>query len=200
MEYDINSLKEFGIDPDTGIAYTGSMDKFISALQRFYMSYEKNRAKVEATLAEADLENYMITVHSLKSNAKMIGAVDLSSRFEALETASRASDMDAVRGATPDALNSYELLIKALKPIGSAEKVSAADEISADEARKTANELLDALDDFDDELSAALATKLSGYPFRMTQRGLLKQASEYIGSFMYDEAADIIRQITDAIE
>ena len=33
MEYDINSLKEFGIDPDTGIAYTGSMDKFISALE-----------------------------------------------------------------------------------------------------------------------------------------------------------------------
>lgn len=200
MDHDINSLKELGIDPDTGIAYTGSRDKFISALQRFYNSYEKNRAKVETALAGSDLENYMIIVHSLKSNAKMIGAVDLSSKFEALEMASKGGDMDTVVRDTPDVLNSYDFLIKALEPIGSAEKVTAADELSADEAKKVTEELLAALDEYDDELSASLAAKLSGYPFRLTQRDLLKQAAEHIGNFMYDEAADIIRQIADTIE
>ncbi len=200
MDHDINSLKELGIDPDTGIAYTGSRDKFISALQRFYNSYEKNRAKVETALAGSDLENYMIIVHSLKSNAKMIGAVDLSSKFEALEMASKGGDMDTVVRDTPDVLNSYDFLIKALEPIGSAEKVTAADELSVDEAKKVTEELLAALDEYDDELSASLAAKLSGYPFRLTQRDLLKQAAEHIGNFMYDEAADIIRQIADTIE
>ena len=200
MDHDINSLKELGIDPETGIAYTGSRDKFISALQRFYNSYEKNRAKVETALAGSDLENYMIIVHSLKSNAKMIGAVDLSSKFEALEMASKGGDMDTVVRDTPDVLNSYDFLIKALEPIGSAEKVTAADELSADEAKKVTEELLAALDEYDDELSASLAAKLSGYPFRLTQRDLLKQAAEHIGNFMYDEAADIIRQIADTIE
>ncbi len=200
MDHDINSLKELGIDPDTGIAYTGSRDKFISALQRFYNSYEKNRAKVETALAVSDLENYMIIVHSLKSNAKMIGAAKLSSKFEALEMASKGGDMDTVVRDTPDVLNSYDFLIKALEPIGSAEKVTAADELSADEAKKVTEELLAALDEYDDELSASLAAKLSGYPFRLTQRDLLKQAAEHIGNFMYDEAADIIRQIADTIE
>lgn len=200
MDHDMNSLKELGINPDTGIAYTGSRDKFISALQRFYNSYEKNRAKVETALAGSDLENYMIIVHSLKSNAKMIGAVDLSSKFEALEMASKGGDMDTVVRDTPDVLNSYDFLIKALEPIGSAEKVTAADELSADEAKKVTEELLAALDEYDDELSASLAAKLSGYPFRLTQRDLLKQAADHIGNFMYDEAADIIRQIADTIE
>ncbi|MBR2274989.1 MAG: hypothetical protein IJ873_02865, partial [Lachnospiraceae bacterium] len=61
-------------------------------------------------------------------------------------------------------------------------------------------QLLAALDDFDDELAAELAEKLSGYPFRITQRGKLREAAEQIGDFMYDNAADLIREILEAIE
>ena len=76
----------------------------------------------------------------------------------------------------------------------------AADEISADVAKDTADKLLVALDDFDDELSKELAKKLSGYPFRITQKEKLKEAIAYIEDFMYDEAIDVIREIYSAIE
>lgn len=200
MDYDLSTLAEYGIDTDTGLAYTGKPEKYISALQRFYRSYEKNRAKIETTLAESDFENYTITVHALKSNARMIGAADLSSKFEALEMAGRNGDIDAVKAATQDALDSYALIIRALEPIGTGEDAPASDEISADEARKIAADLLYALEEYDDELSASLAGRLAGYPFRLTQRDLLKKATGLIGDFLYDEAADIIRQITETIE
>ena len=200
MDYDLNKLTEYGIDIDTGLGYTGKPEKYISALQRFYRSYEKNREKIESTLAESDIENYTITVHALKSNARMIGAADLSSKFEALEMAGRNGDTDAIKEGTQDALDSYGFIIRALEPIGTGEDASAPGEISADEARKVAADLLEALDEYDDELSASLAVKLSGYPFRLTQQDLLKKAAGLIGDFMYDEAADIIREISETIE
>ncbi len=74
------------------------------------------------------------------------------------------------------------------------------DEISADVARETVDKLLAALDDFDDEAAKKQARILSGYPFRITQADKLKEAVSFLEDFMYDEAADIIREIASAIE
>ena len=197
---DITWLSETGLDTETGISYTGGQDKYISALQRFYKNYEKNRAKVCEYLQAKDYENYMITVHALKSNAKMIGARALSTLFETLETAARNNEIGLIEPQNEVALKEYDELIQKLAPIGSMGDVRAADEISAEVARETVDKLLEALDDFDDEEAKKLAKVLSGYPFRLTQAEKLKEAAAFIEDFMYDEAAGIIRQIAPAIE
>jgi len=200
MEYDFSWLGGLGIDPETGISYTGGKDRYLSALQRFYKGYEKNRAKVEDFFSKKDIENYMITVHALKSNAKMIGAADLSTGFERLEGAARDGDTDVIEGETASVLDRYAALVEGLTPVGEAEKVTAADEISAEEARETVRALLAALDDFDDEAAAVLVKKLSGYPFRLTQKELCKKAEAMIGDFLYEEAAAVIQELSGAIE
>ncbi len=200
MNMDITWMKEAGLDTQAGISYTGNTEKYVSAVQRFYKNHEKNRAKVEEYFAAKDYENFMITVHALKSNAKMIGATNLSGQFEALENAAREQDTAVIEELTPQALNDYDELIEKLKPVGEMGDVKAADEISADIARTTVDSLLAALDDFDDEEAKKLAKVLSGYPFRLTQAEKLKEATAFIEDFMYDEAADIIRQIATAIE
>ena len=200
MRTDISWIAESGLDTATGISYTGGEDKYISAVQRFFKNYEKNRSKVEEYHASNDLENYMITVHALKSNAKMIGASSLSQTFEKLETAAGGGDTQIIDELTPVVLKDYAELIEKLRPIGEIGDVRAADEISAETATETVAKLLEALDDFDDELAKKLAIKLSGYPFRMTQAGRLKEAIGFIEDFMYDEAADIIKEIAPTIE
>ena len=200
MEMDITWLNETGLDTKTGISYTGGQDKYISALQRFYKNYEKNRAKVCEYLQAKDYENYMITVHALKSNARMIGARDLSTLFETLETAARNNEIGLIEPQNAVALKEYDELIQKLAPIGAMGDVRAADEISAEVARETVDKLLEALDDFDDEEAKKLAEVLSGYPFRLTQAEKLKEAAAFIEDFMYEEAAEIIRQIAPAIE
>jgi len=197
---DITWLNETGLDTETGITYTGGNEKYISALQRFYKNYEKNRDKVKEFLDARDYESYMITVHALKSNAKMIGARNLSTLFETLETAARNKEIDLIEAQNMIALKEYDALIQKLAPIGSMGDVRAADEISAEVARQTVDKLLAALDDFDDEEAKKQAKILSGYPFRMTQADKLKEAVSFIEDFMYDEAADVIRQIAPAIE
>ncbi|MBQ1547026.1 MAG: Hpt domain-containing protein [Lachnospiraceae bacterium] len=200
MSFDINSLKEIGLDVKLGVSYTGNNDKYVSALQRFYKNFEKNKNNVETFFAEKDYENYMITVHALKSNAKMIGATELSEKFEALETAAKNNDVETIEKDTYTTLASYRALVLKLQPVGEMEEVHAADEISSEVAKETVEKLLEALDDFDDDLSKELVIKLSGYPFRMTQKELLKNAKEQIEDFMYDEAAEIIREIAKTIE
>ena len=197
---DITWLSETGLDTKTGISYTGGQDKYISALQRFYKNYERNRAKVCEYLEAKDYENYMITVHALKSNAKMIGARDLSTLFETLEMAARNNEIGVIEPQNAVALKEYDELIQKLAPIGAMGDVRAADEISAEVARETIDKLLAALDDFDDEEAGKQAKILSGYPFRMTQADKLREAVALIEDFMYEEAAEIIRQIAPAIE
>ena len=200
MGEDLTWIDEAGLDTRTGISYTGGEEKYISALMRFYNNYEKNRTKVCEYLESGDYENYMITVHALKSNAKMIGARDLSTLFETLESAARNNDTGFIEAQNVVALKAYDDLIKKLSLIDEMGDVRPADEISAETAKETADKLLAALDDFDDEEAKNQAIILSGYPFRLNQAAKLKEAISFIEDFMYDEAEDIIRQIVPTIE
>lgn len=200
MARDLTWLEEAGLDTATGIGYTGGEGKYLSALQRFLKNHDKNRTRVEETRAAGDLENYMITVHALKSNARMIGAAALADSFAALEEAARNRDKAAVDAGTAPAIAAYDALTGKLSPLAEMDEVRAADEITAEEARETAEQLLQALDDFDDELSGELVKRLSGYPFRITQRDRLREAAAFVEDFLYDEAAQIIREIIPAIE
>ena len=200
MEDRFQWLEEQGISVEEGLAYTGGEARYLSALQRYYRGYEANRRAVEELLSAGDVEGYAIRVHALKSNSRMIGAGSLGNAFEELELAARRGDTDVLAARTQPALAQYEAVVGLLRPIGEAETVRAPGEISANEAQETVDELLTALDDFDDELAAELAAKLAGYPFRPTQREKLEAAARYINDFLYDEAAELIREISSAIE
>ncbi len=200
MKFDLQKLVDLGVDLQTGIEYTGNKEKYVSALQRFYRSSEMNKKKIHEHLEAEDLENLAITVHALKSNAKMLGDDALSGMFETLENASKENDMATVQANIDEAMEAYERLLEVIKPWGEKEIYLATGELTADEAMDTAEKLLIALDDFDDDLASELAAKLSGYPFRITQRGKLQEAADLIDDFLYEEAADLIKEIKGAIE
>jgi hypothetical protein len=142
----------------------------------------------------------MVVVHALKSNAIMIGAKELGSSFEKLEEASRDGDRKYVEEHTAPVLVNYIELVEKLRPVGEAGDVHTPDELDGPGALKVADDLMKALDDFDDELSKELANKLMGYPFRITQKNRLGEAIGFIDDFMYDEALKIIREIYPNIE
>ena len=200
MDEMIGRFASAGLDTQTGAEYTGGGDKYISAVRRFYENYDKNRMKLEKYYASEDYENYMITVHALKSNAKAIGAGKLSVAFEELEMASRNGNEAYIREKHARTLLSYSSLINSLSFVKEVWDVRPADELSAKEAREVTEQLLAALDDYDDDRSAKLAKKLSGYPFRITQKGRLEEAITLISDFMYDDAAEIIKEISGTIE
>ena len=200
MDFNLDNISALGIDLKTGIEYTGGNDKYISALQRYFKSSENNKKKIKDYLETSDLDNLAITVHALKSNSKMIGALSLASKFEVLEIASKNKDVETIKNNIQPTLDEYEVLLDSLKPLGEIESLKAPGELSGEEAKEVAQKLLEALDDFDDDKASELINKLAGYPFRITQKNKLKEAADNIGDFMYDEAAELIREILPAIE
>lgn len=198
--YDFEDLKGAGIDVDAGMEFTGRDDKYLSAIQRFYKAYEGNVSKLSEFLKENDLNNYSITIHAVKSNAKMIGANEVSEIALKLEMASKDGDAQLVASLHENFMAMYDKLMGILKSYGEMERVKAPGELDGDEARGIARELLEALDDFDDDKSSELAEKMLGYPFRITQKQLLKEAIDAIDNFMYDDAAEIINTLINYIE
>ncbi|MCR5272314.1 MAG: hypothetical protein K6E13_04950, partial [Lachnospiraceae bacterium] len=143
MDYACSILKDIGLDVEVGKGFTGGGDKYISAVQRYFKSYGNNKTKVEEFYSSADWENYCITVHALKSNSKMIGATKLGAAFEMLEDASRNQDIESVNKNHEAVMQQYAELVEKLKPIGEMTAVKPADEISGEEAKKVADDLLE---------------------------------------------------------
>ena len=200
MNFDLESITGAGIDLKTGFDYTGGQDRYVSALQRYYKSSENNKEKISDFLAKEDAENLEILFHALKSNSLMIGARSLSEKFALLESASFNGDMDTVNSNIKETLDEYEKILEALKPLGEMERFKAEGELTGEEAKETADKLLAALDDFADDLAADLISKLAGYPFRITQMNKLQKAADLINDFMYDDAAELIKEIIPSIE
>ena len=200
MSIDLSFLEENGIDTKLGKEYTGGTEKYLSALKRYFSNYEANRKKVEDFYAAGDIENYMIQVHALKSNSQMVGAISLSEEFAALEKAASKGNISFIEINGEKTLSKYGELVELLRPIGEADIEMPANEITGKEALLLSKELLEALDDYNEEKSAELAKKLLGYPFRLRQREEMKKAIKLISDFCYDDAADIIKNISGTIE
>ena len=200
MNFDLENITGAGIDLKTGFDYTGGQDRYVSALQRYYKSSESNMEKIRDFLNREDTDNLEILFHAIKSNSLMIGALSLSDRFALLETYSRDGDLAAVNSNIEETLDEYEKILEVLKPLGEMERLKAEGELTGEEAKETADKLLAALDDFSDDLAAELISKLAGYPFKITQMNKLQKAADLINDFMYDDAAELIKEIIPSIE
>ena len=199
MEYDLSWLEEIGIDVEKGLEYTRHIDKYIELIHKYYKSYENNYNSLQDSYSSKDWKNYCITAHSLKSNSRMIGAGLFADKFEKLELASRTEDVSVIDSMHETVLNEWSGFVHKLSKIEDYFKESTAKEISGEEAKKVAADLMEALDDFDDVTSKKLVQYLSGYPFQEEQKKRLDEAKDYIEDFLYDDALEIIRELSNSI-
>ena len=200
MEYDLTWLEDIGVDISVGLEYTRHIDKYISSIQKNYNNYKISCNKMNEYYDNKDWKNYCIVAHSLKSNSRMIGAKSFADKFEKLEHASRAEDVDTIDSMHNTLLTEWSEFAEKLSKIDEYSEDVMAEEISLDEAKRTADDLMKALDDFDDVTSKKLILKLSGYPFSREQKERLKEAADYIDDFLYDDALEIIRVLDGELE
>ena len=100
----INFLKENGIDVDAGIELLGDEEVYNSMLEEFQRNFVKKLDDIKKSYEEADMPNYAIYVHSLKSDSKYFGFTKLAEIAAAHEEQAKANNMLYVR-------NNYNALI-----------------------------------------------------------------------------------------
>lgn len=107
-----------GIDVSEGIKNSGSQELLISLMGDFYTVIDSKANKIEKCLADNLIRDFTIEVHALKSNSRLIGAMELSEEFKELEELGNAEDIEALKIKTPKVLThyrSYKELLKAYK-------------------------------------------------------------------------------------
>lgn len=84
-----------GYDVKAGLTFSNNdIEIYLEMLQMFAENSHSSLAKLEVYLRNADMLNYAIVVHSLKGNAKSIGATDLYNRAYKHEQAAKEEDID----------------------------------------------------------------------------------------------------------
>ncbi|SEQ60645.1 Signal transduction histidine kinase [Lachnospiraceae bacterium NE2001] len=112
----IEALNAAGLDTETGIGYCGDdKELYRVVVDSFAEEEEEKTENIKKFYDAKDWKNYCIYVHSLKSGAKTIGAMELSEVAAALEAASRSEDTETIERETDRALSMYSELAELIR-------------------------------------------------------------------------------------
>ncbi|MCR5289079.1 MAG: Hpt domain-containing protein [Treponema sp.] len=114
--FSIDISKIEGIDYHAGVRNCAGLDTFKEALAEFYRRLDENYTKIQKTLEQSDWKNFRIYVHSLKSSARLIGALGLSDLAMRLEHAADTEDVSVIHELTPELLSLYKSYQEKLLP------------------------------------------------------------------------------------
>ncbi len=95
------------LDRNIGIQYCGNEELYESVLEDFYKLIDTKSSKIENLLAEGNIKDYVIEVHALKSNARMIGATKLSEMALEMEMAGKNDDIALINEKTAALMAMY---------------------------------------------------------------------------------------------
>lgn len=99
-----------GIDVARGMSYCGTGKAYRKTLFLFREQIPGRLRRIQQAWEEARWEDYVIEVHSLKSAARWIGAMDLGDQAETLEMAGRGQDLSKIADNTADLLEECRAL------------------------------------------------------------------------------------------
>ena len=93
---DTKILTDNKIDVNHGLELLGDIDFYNETLGTFYDGIEDNLKKLEEYKNNDDFENYGILSHSIKSDSKYLGFMDLAEIALSHEMAGKSSDKDFI--------------------------------------------------------------------------------------------------------
>ena len=115
-----STLRDAGIDPETGLQYCqNDTDFYRSILAEYAQSEAENAEILQKDFASEDWNGYAIRVHALKSTSRMIGAVSLSELAARLEAAANSEDDVTIRAEHNTLMDKFSSVVKAIGTVAS---------------------------------------------------------------------------------
>ena len=183
-----------GIDVEEGIKNCGSKEVFLDLVKDFYKLIDSKSLKIEQCLREDKIREYTIEVHALKSTARMVGAVELSSMAYELEKLGNENAKEEIERKTPELLRLYRSYKELLEEYGKADSEETT-KVSTLQMKTTLMRIHDCMEAFDlDEADKAME-ELATYEFPEDMKGLV----EKLGVYMADVAIEDVLRITESM-
>ena len=103
------------LDHVRGMQYCGDAEDYLYALETYAASVDEKAKKIEECIDSDNIEEYSLTVHSLKSMSRSIGALKLYDEILDLEKKAKSKDWEHLKTDTPKFLSEYRELGMAIK-------------------------------------------------------------------------------------
>lgn len=201
-----SKLSGIGFNIRNGLKYMGNdMALYGKVLQDFHLILKEKEDALRDFLKKRDMPGYAIIVHSLKGNARNVGADDLADEAFELEKMSKAGQLEDVEVRSPILFNLMKSMRKDLKAYldseskaakGSAEpKETEAVKISDDEWKKALRELAGRLDDFDGDSVNEKLKELKRYDRPEADKKMLRLCEKAVKDYAYDIALEVVNAV-----
>ena len=115
---ELDVLKEYGIDPATGLKYCQQdVDFYKQLMKQFVEESVTKKTGMESSMGKDDMKSYAIYVHAIKSTAKMIGSMELSKLAERQEADAKADKKDAILETRDELMELYEKTLDGIRAV-----------------------------------------------------------------------------------
>ncbi|MCM1266820.1 MAG: ATP-binding protein [Bacteroidales bacterium] len=201
-----SQLYLMGFNLRNGLRYMGG-DKALygKVLHDFHSILQEKEEALKDFLQKGDMPGYTIIVHSLKGNARNVGADDLADEAFELEKMAKAGQLEDVTVRSPILFSMMKNMRDNLKVYlesedGEKKQPDQAaggtrEKITEDEWVKALKELAERLDDFDGESAAEKLRELKQYDRPESDKKMLRLCEKAVKDYAYDIALEIVNAV-----
>ncbi len=201
-----SQLFVIGFNIRNGLKYMGG-DKalYSKVLRDFHLILKEKEEALRGFLKKGDMPGYAIVVHSLKGNARNLGADELADEAFELEKMSKAGRLEDVEVRSPILFNMMKTMRSGLKVyLDSEEENVEQDEKAAEDAlvpvtesewRRGLEELAQRLDDFDGDSAGEKIKELKRYNRSESDRKMLRLCEKAVKDFAFDVALEVVNAV-----
>ena len=201
-----SKLSGIGFNIRNGLKYMGNdMTLYGKVLQDFHLILKEKEDSLRDFLKKRDMPGYAIIVHSLKGNARNVGADDLADEAFELEKMSKAGQLEDVEVRSPILFNLMKNIRKDLKVyLDSESKTDKESEapkeeeklsITDDDWKQALRELAGRLDDFDGDSVNEKLSELKKYDRPESDRKMLRLCEKAVKDYAYDIALEVVNAV-----
>ena len=201
-----NKLSGIGFNVRNGLKYMGNnMMLYGKVLHDFHLILQEKEEALRDFLKKRDMPGYAIIVHSLKGNARNVGADDLADEAFELEKMSKAGQLEDVEVRSPILFNLMKNIGKDLKNYLDSENESTKEDdetkteekitITDDDWKQALRELAGRLDDFDGDSVNEKLEELKKYDRPEADKQMLRLCEKAVKDYAYDIALEVVNAV-----
>ena len=122
-KYDASYLEKNGVNLDFALDLLGDMEIYDSTLNDFLDEVDDKWKRIVEYKESSDMKNYAIEVHSLKSDSKYLGLMDLADIAYQHEMKSKENDVEYVNKHFSELENEYKSILEVIKKYNNSKKM-----------------------------------------------------------------------------
>ncbi|MCR5511490.1 MAG: response regulator [Lachnospiraceae bacterium] len=175
-----------GIDAEEGIKNSGGISNYLFSLKLFEETTDSTADIIRESWKGGNLRLYTIKVHSLKSSARIIGAMELSELAASLEEAGNKEDKTYIDANTERLLTEYISLKDKLAGIHAQDDDSDKEPIPEDDLKEAYSALKDIIPQMDYDSVELIIAQLSDYALPPEDDAKIKELRKMLEAFDWD--------------